>query len=94
MVRRQGPVPPLAELRGASPERLIKLLGEPSLRRRDGGIEMWNYAAPECVLFFFLYPAEGGGLRVTHMEASPGGVTEAALSSCARAAATRPIPVS
>lgn len=93
-LRRTGPVPPLAALRGASPDRLELLLGAPTLRRRDRGVELWQYAAPECTLLLFLYPPEGGGgpLSVTYLEAAPGGVTEAALTACVAAAAHRPLP--
>ncbi|MBI1237991.1 MAG: hypothetical protein GC199_01475 [Alphaproteobacteria bacterium] len=93
LVRREGPVPSLDALRGASPRTLESLLGEPNLRRRDPGAELWQYASPECVLLLVLYPAEGGGeFTVRYLEASPGGAGEAALRACVAAAAHRPVP--
>jgi hypothetical protein len=91
MVRRSGPVPSLSQVKASNTEQLEDLLGNPSLRRRDTGVEMWQYAAPECVLLLYLYPNEDG-YRVKHLEAHPGGTSDSALDACLRAAATRPIP--
>lgn len=90
--RRSGPVPELAELMGAGPERLDALLGAPTLRRKDIGAELWQYAAPECTLLLFLYPGASGAYAVAHVAASPNAASDAALKACVRAAATRPMP--
>jgi hypothetical protein len=92
MVRREGPVPALNELRSSSPDKIEGLLGEPSLRHRALKAEMWQYASPECTLLLFLYPTGSGAYQVTHLEASPGGTSDSALSQCAEAAAHRPLP--
>jgi hypothetical protein len=94
MVRREGSVPEISALRSSGPDQLEQLLGEPTLRHRGLKAEMWQYASPECVLLLFLYPNGGGAYQVTHLEASPGGTSDGALSECAEAAAHRPLPAS
>jgi hypothetical protein len=94
VVKREGPVPALSELRSSSPDKLESLLGEPSLRHRGAKAEMWQYASPDCVLLLFLYPDGAGAYQVTHLEASPGGTSDGALAECAEAAAHRPLPAS
>ena len=90
--RRSGPIPDLSALMGAGPEKLSSLLGEPTLRRKDIGAALWQYAAPACTLLLFLYPDAGGNYAVTHIAASPSANSDAALKSCVQAAATRPMP--
>lgn len=43
-------------------------LGEPSLRRRESAWEIWQYAAPECLLYVFLFGPDGGQ-TVRHVDA-------------------------
>ena len=70
-------------------------LGEPALRRPEGGAEVWLYAGPGCALDLILYPA-GHGLSVAHAAARAQGAeqrTEAAcLAEIAGAQEVRPIP--
>jgi len=84
-----------AELLGAGPETLRRWLGEPALRRPEGGAEVWLYAGPGCALDLILYPG-GHGLSVAHAAARAQGAeqrTEAAcLDELAAAQDARPIP--
>ena len=73
-------------LTGQTGEALHSLWGEPSLRRKDLGSELWQYAGKGCTLLVYLYPASSGALTVSHAEAVPGGSDEAAISACAKAA--------
>ncbi|MCB4822720.1 hypothetical protein [Roseicella aerolata] len=91
-----GPRPvAAAELLGAGPETLRRWLGEPSLRRSEGGAEIWLYAGEGCALDLVLYPA-GGGLRVAHAAARAHGTEPRTEVACLRGIAAppamRPIP--
>ncbi len=76
-----------ATLLGQPPESLLRLLGAPALRRREGDAEIWLYDAGSCQLDLVLYPG-AGGVRVgwaTARAAGTGRVTEAAcLGAVAR----------
>lgn len=43
-------------------------IGPPSIRRREPPAEIWQYTAPECLLYLFLYE-EATGPAVRHVEA-------------------------
>jgi len=82
-------------LKGQTGEAVQALWGEPSLRRKDLGSEMWQYAGKGCTLLIYLYPSSGGTMTVSHAEAVPGGTDDAAIDACAKAAGKAPIkPVS
>jgi len=84
-----------ASLNGQTGESLNALWGEPTLKRKDLGSELWQYAGKGCTLLVYLYPANGGAMTVSHAEAVPGGSDEAAISACAKAAGKPPIkPIS
>lgn len=68
---------------GASPEALVAALGEPALRRDEGGAAVWLYAAGGCQLDVVFY-REGPGLRVAHVQARAGGLAQRTESSCLR----------
>ena len=84
-----------AQLLGLGPETLRRWLGEPSLRRQEGGAEVWLYAGPACALDLVLYP-EAGRLGVAHASARANGAeirTEAhCLQELAAVSAPRPLP--
>jgi hypothetical protein len=80
---------PTTSLRGQSGEALQGLWGEPSLRRKDLGSELWQYAGKGCTLLIYLYPTNGV-LTVNHVEAVPGGQGDEAISACAKAAGKQP----
>ena len=84
-----------ASLNGQTSESLNALWGEPTLKRKDLGSELWQYAGKGCTLLVYLYPANGGAMTVNHAEAVPGGSDEAAILACAKAAGKPPIkPIS
>lgn len=58
------------ELIGLDDIALIRLLGEPSLRRREPPAEVWQYAGRSCTLHVFLYRGADADYRVLHAEAS------------------------
>ena len=70
-----GPKPPqappsvltLTQLNGLSASELKAALGDPTLLRRDGPAQLWQYAGSGCVLHVFLYE-DNGSFRVTYSE--------------------------
>ncbi|MFC7475296.1 hypothetical protein ACFQS7_13080 [Dankookia sp. GCM10030260] len=70
-----------AELLGAGPETLRRWLGEPVLRRPEGGAEVWLYAGAGCALDVILYPA-GHGLSVAHAAARAQGAEPRTEAAC------------
>ena len=75
---------PATSLKGQSGEGLQALWGEPSLKRKDLGSELWQYSGKGCSVLIYLYPANGV-LTVNHVEAVPGGQGEDAIGACAKA---------
>lgn len=74
-------------LSGLKGEQLLSLWGEPTLRRKETGSELWTYGKPRssCSLLVYLYPDSEGRLTVMRGEALPGGASDPAIDSCARA---------
>jgi hypothetical protein len=62
-----GRPPALASLTGLTAPALRAALGEPALRYRDSGAELWQYAGSGCVLHVFLYQ-DNGAFRVSYAE--------------------------
>jgi len=85
------PTGPSGSLSGQSGEALQALWGEPSLKRKDLGSELWQYAGKGCTVLVYLYPSNSGVLTVNHAEAVPGGKSEEAIATCAKAAGKPPI---
>lgn len=84
-----------AGLAGTTSEALLAAWGEPTLKRSDNGVELWQYRATNCTLLIYLYPGAGSGWTVSHAEAVPGGADEAAIQDCAKAAGKSPLkPIS
>lgn len=79
---------------GATPEALLAALGEPSLRREEGGAAVWLYAAGGCQLDVVFY-AGAQGLRVAHVQARAGGLNQRTEAACLRdiQAAARRAPI-
>lgn len=53
------------QLLGMTSDTLGEILGKPTLVRRDGGAEVWQYRSEACVLDLFLY---GGMKQVEHVD--------------------------
>jgi len=79
-------------LAGLDAARLLQMWGEPTVRRREAGAELWTYGKPRagCTVLVYLYPNASGAMTVTRGEALPGGTGSAAVSACARANALSP----
>ena len=68
---------------------LRRWLGEPSLRRIEGGAEVWLYAGTACALDLVLYP-DSGRLRVAHASARASGTEPRTEAGCLQDLAARP----
>lgn len=79
-----------SQLLGAAPEALVAALGEPALRREEGGAAVWRYSGAGCHLDIVLYPSRDGGLRVAHVQARAGGIAQRSEATCLRELADRP----
>lgn len=86
------PAPPPAgepaEFIGLTGPQLQAKLGRASFSRRENGSELWRYDNSACRGFFFLY-AEGGVMRVRHVETLPRGRV-AADPSCLNVLRAKP----
>jgi hypothetical protein len=96
--RADGGAPTMAgQLVGQPPETVMRWLGTPRLRRREGPAEVWHYQASQCHLDLVLYRDEGAGqaLRVAFAAARAAGASRrgeaACLSDNARGAARPPL---
>ncbi len=68
------------ELLGLSGDEITAKLGKPTLVRRDGDAEVWQYRRVNCVLDLFLY---GGRKQVEHVDLRDrGDASEAAVQAC------------
>lgn len=74
-------------LTGSTPEEVLAMLGEPSLRRSEGPVAVWLYAAAGCQLDVMFYPG-AAGLRVAHAQARAGGFAQRSEAACLRDLAT------
>jgi hypothetical protein len=54
---------------GLGDAELSRTLGQPKQVRRDEPAEIWQYYGADCVVDFYLYAGEAGGLAVAYMEA-------------------------
>lgn len=84
----EGPGPrQVSQFMGAGPETVLSALGEPSLRREEGGASVWLYASGGCQLDIVLYPGAQGP-RVAHVQARAGGLAQRTEAACLRDIAT------
>jgi hypothetical protein len=84
----EGPAPrQVSQFMGAGPETVLSALGEPSLRREEGGASVWLYASGGCQLDIVLYPGAQGP-RVAHVQARAGGLAQRTEAACLRDIAT------
>ena len=54
---------------GLGDAELSRALGQPKQVRKDDPAEIWQYSGADCVVDFYLYAADAGGLAVAYMEA-------------------------
>jgi hypothetical protein len=54
---------------GLGDAELSRTLGQPRQVRKDEPAEIWQYSGADCVVDFYLYAADTGGLAVAYMEA-------------------------
>ena len=52
---------------GQSPDKLKNRLGAPSILRKEGAVEIWQYKLSNCVVDFFFYN-KAGTLAATHTD--------------------------
>jgi hypothetical protein len=79
-----------AQLLGQPPDTLVRLLGQPRLRRREGDAEIWLYQSPFCHLdvMFYSDPVAPGmnpapaGRRVTYATARAAGAERRTEAAC------------
>ncbi len=88
------PVGEPSDYAGLTGPQLQAKLGAASFSRRENGSELWRYDNAQCRAFFFLY-AEGGTMRVRHVETVPRGRSMAADLGCLNVLRAKPAsPVS
>lgn len=75
-----------ATLKGMDSAAVMSLWGEPALRRKDIGSELWTYnkGGAACSVLLYLYPSGDGRMTVKRSEAVPGGADEGAVEACAK----------
>jgi hypothetical protein len=56
-------------LNGMTANELVEHFGRPRLQIREGEATKLQFAGPDCVLDFYLYSAQGGAPRVSHIDA-------------------------
>jgi hypothetical protein len=54
---------------GLGDAELSRTLGQPKQVRKDEPAEIWQYSGADCVVDFYLYAADAGGLAVAYVEA-------------------------
>jgi hypothetical protein len=54
---------------GLGDAELSRTLGQPGQVRKDDPVEIWQYSGADCVVDFYLYAGDAGGLAVAYMEA-------------------------
>jgi hypothetical protein len=54
---------------GLDDAELSRTLGQPKQVRKDDPAEIWQYSGADCVVDFYLYAGDAGGLAVAYMEA-------------------------
>lgn len=69
------------KLLGLTGQSVAQILGPANFVRRDKGVEIWQYVAPQCVLDVFLYP-KADGLAVKHFDMRAGEQTSLNRAAC------------
>jgi hypothetical protein len=63
---------------------LSRTLGQPQQVRKDAPAEIWQYAGANCVVDFYLYTGDSGGLAVAYMEARDRAAEATPADRCVR----------
>ena len=61
---------------------LVQHFGKPRLQVREGEGTKLQFAGPNCVIDFYLYPGQGGVARVTHIDARNVQGADVATQTC------------
>ena len=72
-------------LSGMTASQLIEHFGKPRLQIREGEGTKLQFAGPNCVVDFYLYPTQGGVPRVSHIDARNFQGGDVAAQSCVHA---------
>jgi hypothetical protein len=56
-------------LNGMTANELVEHFGKPRLQVREGDGTKLQFAGPNCIVDFYLYPGQGGVARVSHIDA-------------------------
>lgn len=75
-------VPKPDELMGKDPGALRSRMGEPSLLRKEGDAQVWQYAGTGCVVFLYLYDNASGTPQVTFLDARSKASGAVAVAPC------------
>ncbi|NKB20397.1 MAG: hypothetical protein GKS01_07860 [Alphaproteobacteria bacterium] len=71
---------------GQNKDRLLRLLGAPSFKRRDPPAEIWRYRDQSCLLDLYLYPPKNSGtaapMEVAFIEARTPRGPSAPVAKC------------
>jgi len=69
---------------GLGDAELSRTLGQPKQVRKDDPAEIWQYSGADCVVDFYLYAADAGGLAVAYMEARNQAAESTPADRCVR----------
>ena len=69
-------------LNGMTAAELIQHFGRPRLQIQEGQGTKLQFAGTSCVLDFYLYPTQGGALRVSHIDARNLQGSDVSAQSC------------
>jgi hypothetical protein len=90
-------IAPTARLSG-DPEELIgldnsairRVLGTPAQVRHEFTAQVWQYVTGDCVVDLYLYNKDGGGLKVTYVEARSRSAEPTPTDRCLKSLLERP----
>jgi len=69
-------------LNGMTANELVQHFGRPRLQIQEGEGTKLQFAGPNCVLDFYLYPTQGGPPRVSHIDARNFQGGDVSVQSC------------
>jgi hypothetical protein len=78
------------ELLGLDHSAVRRVLGRPAQVRNELTAQVWQYVTGDCVVDLYLYQAEGGGMKVTYVEARSHTAETAPTGRCLKSLLERP----